>query len=125
VSYWNEGAERLYGWSKQEALGRTTDELLHTIFPVPISEIKKTERWQGELLQVKRDGSRITVASRWTTLRHADGAFAGWLEINTDITLRKRAEDAARRLSGRILSLQDDERRRIARELHDSLGQYL
>ncbi|PYX34818.1 MAG: hypothetical protein DMG80_00505 [Acidobacteria bacterium] len=125
ISYWNEGAERLYGWKKEEALGRSTHELLHTEFPVPLSEIKKTERWQGELLQIQRDGARITVASRWTTLRDRNGDFAGWLEINTDVTLRKRAETAARRLSGRILSLQDDERRRIARELHDSLGQYL
>ena len=83
------------------------------------------ERWEGELRQIKRDGSEITVASRWTRLRDRDGKFAGWLESNTDITARKRAEDAARRLSGRILSLQDDERRRIARELHDSLGQSL
>ena len=49
----------------------------------------------------------------------------GWLEISTDITARKRAEEAARSLSGRILTLQDDEHRRIARGLHDSLGQYL
>ena len=125
VSYWNQGAERLYGWTKEEALGRLTDELFQTRFLVPLSEIEKTDRWQGELLRVKRDGSEITVASRWTTLRDRDGKFAGWLEINTDITARRRAEDAARRLSGRILSLQDDERRRIARELHDSLGQYL
>ena len=47
------------------------------------------------------------------------------MEINTDITGRKTAEEAASRLSGRILTLPDDERRRIARELHDSLGQYL
>lgn len=125
VSYWNQGAERLYGWTKEEALGRSTHELLRTRFQVPLSEIEKTDRWEGELLHVKRDGSEITVASRWTTLRDRDGKFAGWLEINTDITARRRAEDAARRLSGRILSLQDDERRRIARELHDSLGQYL
>ncbi|MGH9646277.1 MAG: sensor histidine kinase, partial [Bryobacteraceae bacterium] len=71
------------------------------------------------------DGSRIVVASRWTTLRDKEGKAAGWLEINTDITARKRAEEAARSLSGRLLTLQDDERRRIARELHDSLGQYL
>jgi signal transduction histidine kinase len=58
-------------------------------------------------------------------LRDKNQQFAGWLEICTDITARKQAEEAARRLSGRILSLQDDERRRIARELHDSLGQYL
>jgi len=65
------------------------------------------------------------VASRWTTLRDKSGAAVGWLENNTDITSRKRAENAARRLSGRILNLQDEERRRIARELHDSVGQYL
>lgn len=125
IAFWNQGAERLYGWSKQEALGRLTHELLHTVFPVPFSEVAKTERWQGELIQNKRDGSKITVASRWTVLRNDDGEFTGWLEINTDITAQKRAEEAARALSGRILSLQDDERRRIARELHDSLGQYL
>jgi signal transduction histidine kinase len=58
-------------------------------------------------------------------LRDKDGKPVAWLEINTDITSRRRAEDAARKLSGRILTLQDDERRRIARELHDSLGQLL
>ena len=126
ISYWNRGAERLYGWPREEALGAsTTHELLRTRFPVPLSAIRKTDHWEGELLQVKRDDSEITVASRWTTLRDHDGKFVGWLGINTDITARKRAEDAARRLSGRILSLQDDERRRIARELHDSIGQYL
>ena len=125
IAFWNQGAERLYGWSKQEALGRLTHDLLDTVFPIPFSEIAETERWEGELIQIKRDGSKITVASRWTTLRDDSGKFAGWLEINTDITARKRAEEAARALSGRILSLQDDERRRIARELHDSLGQYL
>lgn len=125
ISYWNRGAERLYGWTKEEAMGRLTHELLRTRFPVPLAEIANTDRWEGELVQFKRDGSEITVASRWTRLRDNEGGFAGWLEINTDITARKRAEAAARRLSGRILSLQDDERRRIARELHDSLGQYL
>jgi signal transduction histidine kinase len=79
----------------------------------------------GELRQKRRDGVRITVASRCTTLRDNQGKAMGWLEINTDITARQRAEVAARSLSRRILSLEADERRRIARELHDSLGQYL
>ena len=56
--------------------------------------------------------------------RRFHGNPAGWLEINTDITSRKRAEDAARALSRRLLTLQEKERRRIANELHDSLGQY-
>jgi PAS domain S-box-containing protein len=125
ITYWNEGAERLYGWTKKEALSRSTQELIQTEFPIDISEILALDRWEGELQQRRRDGSQVTVASRWTTLRDHNGKSVGWLEINTDITARKRAEEAARSLSGRILTLQDDERRRIARGLHDSLGQYL
>ncbi len=125
ITYWNEGAERLYGWTKKEALSRSTQELIQTEFPIDVSEILGLDRWEGELQQRRRDGSQVTVASRWTTLRDHNGKAVGWLEINTDITARKRAEEAARSLSGRILTLQDDERRRIARGLHDSLGQYL
>lgn len=125
ISYWNEGAERLYGWASAEALGHVTSQLLRTEFPLPISEILQSDRWEGELRQYKRDGSLIIVASRWTTLRDSDGRPTEWLEINTNITGRKAAEQAARQLSGRILTLQDEERRRIARDLHDSLGQYL
>ena len=125
ISYWNEGAERLYGWAREEVIGRTVHEILHTEFPVPLSEIMQADRWEGELRHTTKGGNQITVASRWTTLRDRNGKSVGWLEINTDITARKRAEEAARSLSGRILTLQDDEHRRIARGLHDSLGQYL
>ena len=125
ISYWNQGAERLYGWTMQEALGHSPAELLRSEYPIPLQEIEKSTSWQGELPQMTRAGNRIIVASRWTTLRDHSGKTVGWLEINTDITARKHAEDAARSLSGRILTLQDDERRRIARGLHDSLGQYL
>ena len=125
ISYWNQGAERLYGWTSAEVLGRAVHEILHSEFPVPLGQILERDRWEGELRQIKRDGSIIVVASRWSTLRDHRGEAVGWLEINTDVTARKRAEDAARSLSGRILTLQDDERRRIARGLHDSLGQLL
>jgi PAS domain S-box-containing protein len=125
ISYWNEGAERLYGWKSGEVLDRSLHDVLRTEFSVPLEEIKSIDKWEGELRQIERDGTQIVVTSRWTTLRDNEGKSAGWLEINTDITARKRAEEAARNLSGRILSLQDEERRRIARGLHDSLGQYL
>lgn len=125
ISYWNHGAEMLYGWSKQEAVGQPAHELLFTQFPVPVDDIEAMDYWEGELLHLRRDGKTIVVASRWNRVKSKTGEPAGWLEINTDITGRKRMEDAARSLSARILTLQDDERRRIARGLHDSLGQYL
>jgi PAS domain S-box-containing protein len=125
ISYWNKGAQRLYGWTASEALGRNPAQLLRTTYPIPLADIESNEVWEGELSHSTRDGRRIVVASRWTTLRSEAGMPIGWMEINTDITARKRAETAARSLSGRILTLQDDERRRIARGLHDSLGQYL
>src|SRR5579864_5121427 len=125
ISYWNLGAARLYGWNKAEALDRFPGELLRTEYPIPLKEIESRDSWEGELRQFTRDGQKIVVASRWTALRDGSGKAMGWLEINTDITARKRAEDAARRLSGRLLTMQDEERRRIARGLHDSLGQYM
>ncbi|MGA9527860.1 MAG: DUF4118 domain-containing protein [Terriglobales bacterium] len=125
ISYWNQGAERLYGWTVGEAIGHAPHDLFRTEFPIPLAEIQEQDRWEGELRQTKRDGTQITVVSRWTTLRDASGKPVGWLEINTDVTARKRAEESARSLSGRILTLQDEERRKMARGLHDSLGQYL
>jgi PAS domain S-box-containing protein len=125
ISYWNEGAERLYGWSMKEVLGRTPFDVLRTQYPIPLREIESHNTWEGELAQITKDGRHIIVASRWTTLRDGSGNPTGWMEINTDISGRKRAEEAARKLTGRLLSLQDDERRRMARSLHDSLGQYL
>lgn len=128
ISYWNRGAARLYGWSAKEAIGQVPHDLLQTEFPVPFEEIARRCReggWQGELVHTKRDGTKVIVASRWTTLTDNSGQPAGWLEINTDITERKRVEESLRQLSVRLLSTQDEERRRIARELHDSVGQYM
>lgn len=125
ISYWNQGAERLYGWTMIEALGHAPKELLKSEYPVPLSQIESQNEWEGEICHTTRSGDRIIVASRWTTLRDANGVAIGWLEINTDITARKRAEEALRGLGARILTLQDEEHRRIARGLHDSLGQYL
>jgi len=129
ISYWNEGAERLYGWTKEEALENRLGMLLQTEFPIPFEEIREVlvreGSWEGELIHTRRDGSHITVNSRWTLWRSAEGNPLGWLQINTDITERKRAEESLRALTARLLQLQDDERRRIARELHDSAGQIL
>ena len=129
ITYWNSGAERLYGWNRQEAIGRTPGELLHTKYPKPLSQITALlscdGHWERELLQTKSDGTCIAVASRWSVCRDPEGAPQGWLEINTDISERKQAEQELRELSVRLLQAQYEERRRLARELHDSSGQTL
>jgi PAS domain S-box-containing protein len=129
ISYWNRGAERLYGWKREEASGRNASDLLKTEYPVSYGDVvailKRKGVWEGELHQTTRYGDRITVASRWTYRRDAQGNPIGWLEVNSDLTLQKQTQEAARRLSARILQVQDMERRKLARDLHDSLGQYL
>ncbi|HET7440534.1 MAG TPA: response regulator [Terriglobales bacterium] len=129
LTYWNQGAERLYGWKKKEVLGKPVPEVLKTGFPIPFDEItahlRKYGTWEGELTHAKKDGTRIPVESRWTLWTGKSGEPLGYLEINTDVTERKQAEQNLRTLTARLLQLQDEERRRIARELHDSAGQLL
>lgn len=62
ISYWNQGAERLYGWSESEARDRYPAELLRTEYPIPLEEIEGKDTWEGELRQTTRDGNRIVVA---------------------------------------------------------------
>jgi two-component system cell cycle sensor histidine kinase/response regulator CckA len=96
ILYWNKSAERLYGWSAREALGRNANELLFQedlIAPAAAlkSLIRKGE-WQGELHQVTRGRSKIIVESRWTLMRDADGEPKSILVINTDVTEKKQIE---------------------------------
>ena len=62
ITYWNRGAQELYGWTPEEAVGTRSDELLRTIFPAPVKEIRaellRTERWEGELKRIKRGRDR-------------------------------------------------------------------
>jgi PAS domain S-box-containing protein len=126
--FWNQGAERLYGWSRGEILGKSPETILQTQYSTPLQEIEKKISgqgyWEGELTQTARDGKRVTVACRFSIRRDESGRQR-WLEVHSDITGRKRAEEELRNLSGRMLNLRDTERRRLARELHDSAGQLL
>jgi PAS domain S-box-containing protein len=101
ITYWNRAAEETYGWTKAEAVGAVPHDLLKTVFPVPVedimAEVTRVGRWEGELVHTRRDGTNNVVASRWSLQRDEQGRPAAILEINNDITARKRAEKALRR----------------------------
>ena len=103
ITYWNRGAEELYGWSPQQAIGKRSHELFQTIFPAPLvdieAELLRTGRWEGELKHAKSDGSRVMVLSRWSLRRNAGGQPAAILETSNDITDRKRREEEIERLN--------------------------
>ena len=96
IQYWNHGAEEMYGWSAEEAIGQTSNVLLQTRFPQSLEAIKEhvfeTGQWEGELVHVRRDGTEITSDSRWAVLYDADHVATSILEINRDITERKDLE---------------------------------
>jgi PAS domain S-box-containing protein len=91
---WNRGCERLYGFTRAEAMNRQCPDLLSTVFPEPLDEIMTkvtlTGEWTGELLQRTKDHREVLVESRWGCIEQ-DGRRI-MLETNRDITERKRAE---------------------------------
>jgi two-component system sensor kinase FixL len=97
ITYWNHGAELLYGWTRGEALGKATHKLMQTVFPAPLEEINadlhRSGHWEGELVHTKRDGQHRVVASRWSLQRDDRGRPVAILETNNDITARKQAEE--------------------------------
>ena len=98
ILYWNDGAEKTYGWAKEDVLGKAAYTLLHTQFPKPLEELmavllKNGGEWEGELGHRTKNGQQIVVASRWAIQKDPEGNPIGMLEINRDITERKRAEE--------------------------------
>ncbi len=154
ITFWNKGAAELYGYTHDEAIGRVSHELLATEFPEPLERISEKllveNRWNGELIHRRKDRSLVVVLSRWVLDRDEQGNPRGVLETNNDITeqrltaealrsseerlqtltveledkVRTRTEEL-RELWNRLVLTQEMERRSLARELHDSLGQYL
>ncbi len=102
ITFWNKGSEKTYGWSQREVLGKVTHELLQAEYPKHLDEIQANVlnygQWNGELKHKKRDGTLIIVLSRWSLQKDENGKPIGFLEINTDITERKEAEEKLKEL---------------------------
>ncbi|HMD18168.1 MAG TPA: PAS domain S-box protein [Terriglobales bacterium] len=125
VVFWPRGAEKLYGFNAQEALGILSHDLFHTQFPEPLEMIEKklfeTGMWEGELIHRKRDGGIIVVSSAWVLHRDDQGRPVRILETNIDITARKQAAETLAR-QAQELARQAEE---LARSRHALEGQTL
>jgi PAS domain S-box-containing protein len=95
ITYWNKGAEDLYGWKRDEVLGHVTHTLFQTEFPEPLDSIygrlRREERWQGELTHARKNGTKLTVLSRWALTCDSETHVESIMEANIDITAAKEA----------------------------------
>lgn len=69
ITRWTRGCEHLYGWSKEETTGKIVHQLLSTLFPLPLSELRRQVSnhgaWSGEVVRHHKDGHRLLIATRW------------------------------------------------------------
>lgn len=96
ILFWNKGAEKIYGWTAEEVVGKSVADLIHkehsTQFDTARQAIIATGEWKGEMHQTRRDGAEIIVESRWTLVRDERDQPKSILVINTDVTEKKRME---------------------------------
>ncbi|MCE5186784.1 MAG: PAS domain S-box protein [Planctomycetaceae bacterium] len=100
VTFWNQGSEQLYGWKRQEIIGKIIHQVLHTEFCEPlgriIAAVSSSGKWEGELINTAKDGKVLTLESRWALRKGSDGKPIAILEIDRDISRRKENEQIAR-----------------------------
>jgi PAS domain S-box-containing protein len=131
VASWNEGAARIKGYTADEIIGSNlsvfyTPEDRRRKHPIELlNEARTKGRVEEEGWRVKKDGSRFWADVTITALFDDAGILRGFGKVTRDLTERKRAQDALADLSGRLLQIQDSERRRVSRDLHDTTSPLL
>ncbi len=110
ITYWNHGAERIHGHTRAEAVGQKSLQLLQTALPVPLADIERALRaqgyWEGELTHTRPDGRQVITSSRWVLRPGQGDAADSVLQLDTDITARKRAERADAERQQEIIRIQ-------------------
>ena len=111
ISYWNRGAEVLYGWPAEHAVGKLARQLLKAASPLPFEQIEAEllaeGHWEGEFSKTRKDGTQIVVASRWSLKRDDSGAPVAILVTSNDVTAGKRAQEALRESETRFRTFVD------------------
>jgi PAS domain S-box-containing protein len=136
IQFWSRGAEAMLGYTKAEAAGKIAHDLLRTEFPQPLAEINaelmRAGHWEGDVIKTAQDGRRIVVSGRWALQWGKRDQAPRVLVINSDITERKRGEESLvlqreqlRALAERLQWVREEDRKRVARDLHDQIGQIL
>jgi len=136
VLFWSRGAEAMMGYTKAQAAGKIAHELLCTEFPQPffeiMAELMRVGHWEGDIVKTAQDGRRVVVSGRWALQWGKRDQAPRVLVINSDITERKRGEELLvlqreqlRALAERLQLVREEDRKRVARDLHDQIGQIL
>ncbi len=96
IRYWNDGAERLYGWTRAEAFGKSRDQLLETRADIGAADaaLGIHGQWSGEVVRTRRDGTGVVLAARQLTRLGPDGRPIGVIETSQDLTEQREAEQA-------------------------------
>lgn len=96
ITFWNRASEKMYGFSKMEAMGKFEQDLLKSSFPIPLQEIQiellKNGTWSGEILQNGKVDKQMIVNSCWLLRRNSLGVLSSILKINKDLTQEKRIQ---------------------------------
>jgi two-component system sensor kinase FixL len=137
LTSWNKAAEKMYGWTADEVLGKRVQDVIPSDlnagqFDEALKVLEKDGSYRVEEIRSRKDGQPIYVEVTSMTLKDEEGHITGYVSVNRDITERKRTEKALREseqrlreLSQRVVTTQEQERKRVSRELHDEASQML
>lgn len=96
ITYWNQGAEQIYGWTRDEAIGRRAGELLYAdgaVFEGPAAALLRDGRWSGEMVQRTKDGREVIIQCRWQAVTDESGTPVKFFAVNSDVTAQRRERE--------------------------------